>query len=179
MKIFIATDIHGSALWARRVAEKFRQSNADLLILLGDVYNHGPRNPFPDEYAPMLVAETLNAFAGKIVAVKGNCDCDVDQMISEFPFVSDNIIPLGRRRLYFTHGHVFNKSCLPPLVKGDVIFYGHFHTSEIVDVNGVTCVNVGSASLPKDGIRAYCVAEDGIVTLYNLDDDSVIAQRKL
>ena len=69
MKYFVATDIHGSAYWAKKVADKFVTSGADLLVLLGDVYNHGPRNPFPQDYAPMKVAEIFNALSGKIVAV--------------------------------------------------------------------------------------------------------------
>ena len=72
MKILIATDIHGSAYYASKVVEKFTQSNADQLILLGDVYNHGPRNPFPRDYAAMKVAESLNAIACKVIAVRGN-----------------------------------------------------------------------------------------------------------
>lgn len=176
MKIFIATDIHGSAYWARKTAEKFAQSKADIMVLLGDVYNHGPRNPFPDEYSPMSVADTFNALSSSIIAVRGNCDSQVDEMISRFPFVGDNVIPLGDGRLYFTHGHVFNKDNLPPLADGDVMFYGHFHVSEIVKVDGVICVNVGSASLPKDGKHVYCIADGESVTIYDLVSDETVAR---
>ena len=177
MKILIATDVHGSAYYAAKVAEKFKKYNAEQLILLGDIYNHGPRNPFPKDYAPIKVADTLNAIADKTVAVKGNCDSEVDQMISDFPFVSDYVLPLKDRRIYFTHGHVFNKSNPPATaVKGDLVFYGHFHTSEITENNGVICVNVGSASLPKDGKHAYCLLTDNSVTLYDLTTDEIILQ---
>ena len=169
MKLFIATDIHGSAYWAERIVEEFKRSKSDQLILLGDVYNHGPRNPFPRDYAPMKVAEIFNAIADKIVAVKGNCDSEVDEMISDFPFVKQEIIPVNGHRLYFTHGHVYNKDNLPPLSRGDVLFYGHFHVNDIKTVDGVTCVNVSSASLPKDR-AAYCIVEDGDVSLYALDE---------
>lgn len=179
MKIFVATDIHGSSYWADKTAEKFRKSSAEQLILLGDVYNHGPRNPFPADYAPMKVADTLNALSGKTIAVCGNCDSEVDQMISNFPYVKDEILTLNNRRLYFTHGHVYNKGNVPHWLKtGDVMFYGHFHTSEIVYVSGVVCVNVGSASLPKDGSHAYCIVTDDDITIYDFDD-RVIACAKL
>lgn len=175
MKLFIATDLHGSAYYADRTAQKFKQSKAEQMILLGDVYNHGPRNPFPKDYAPMRVADALNSIADKIVAVKGNCDSEVDQMISDFPFVGEHVLTLSNRRLYFTHGHVFNKLNPPPTAKeGDVVFYGHFHASEIVACNGVLFVNVGSTSLPKDGKSAYCILEDVGVTVYDLDSDEVI-----
>ena len=169
MKFFIATDVHGSAFWAERIVEEFKQSKCDNLILLGDVYNHGPRNPFPRDYAPMKVAEIFNNVADKIIAIKGNCDSEVDEMISQFPFVQQAIIPVKGRRLYFTHGHVYNKDNLPKLTRGDVLFYGHFHVNNITTVNGVTCVNVSSASLPKD-VAAYCIVEDGDVALYALND---------
>ena len=179
MKILIATDIHGAAYYAEKVAEKFKQSNAEQLILLGDVYNHGPRNPFPRDYAPMKVADCLNAIADKVIAVKGNCDSEVDQMISEFPFVSEHILALANRRIYFTHGHVYNKTNPPCTAKnGDVVFYGHFHINEITPNNGVICVNVGSTSLPKDEKHAYCLLTDTAITLYDFDG-KVIAQMQI
>ena len=168
MRLFVATDVHGSAFWANRIVEEFKYSNCDALILLGDVYNHGPRNPFPRDYAPMKVAEIFNKIADKVIAIKGNCDSEVDEMISDFPFVAQEIIPLNGHKLFFTHGHVYNKGNLPHLSRGDMLLYGHFHTNEVVKVNGVVCVNVSSASLPKDK-AAICVIENngdaGIFTL--------------
>lgn len=180
MKILIATDIHGSAYYAGKVVQKFKQSNADQLILLGDIYNHGPRNPFPRDYAPMQVAEYLNAISDKVIAVKGNCDSEVDQMISGFPFVAEHILTMGNRRIYFTHGHVYNKTNPPQTAKqGDAVFYGHFHINEITENKGVICVNVGSTSLPKDERSAYCVLTDNAIALYDLNSDEVILQRQL
>ena len=175
MKILIATDIHGSAYYAKKVVEKFSQIHADEIMLLGDIYNHGPRNPFPLDYAPMQVADSLNAIAKKVASVKGNCDSEVDQTISEFPFVGHNtVMRIFGRGLYFTHGHIYNKSTpLPEAKSGDIVFYGHFHTSEITQVDGVTYVNVGSTSLPKDGRNAYCVVDDNAVTIYDFDDNVI------
>ena len=173
MKLFIATDVHGSAYWAERIVEEFKRANCDMLILLGDVYNHGPRNPFPRDYAPMRVAEVFNQIADKVIAVKGNCDSEVDQMISDFPFVQQEIIPQKNRLLYFTHGHVYNKNNLPRVSAGDVLFYGHFHQNEISVVDGVTCVNVSSAALPKDK-SSYCIVDDAAVILYDFDGKVIL-----
>ena len=173
MKLFIATDVHGSAYWAERIVEEFNRSNSDLLILLGDVYNHGPRNPFPKDYAPMKVAEIFNAVSDKLIAVKGNCDSEVDEMISEFTFVKQEVVPFNGRKLYFTHGHVYNKNNLPPLSRGDALFYGHFHKNEISVVDGVTCVNVSSAALPKD-TSSYCIVDDGGITLFDFDGKVIL-----
>ncbi len=177
MKILVATDIHGSAYWAEQIVDKFNQSKADCLVLLGDIYNHGPRNPFPKDYAPAKVAEILNGIGSKVISVKGNCDSEVDQMISGFPFVSDEVIFTEKRRLYFTHGHIFNKTNLPMVSCGDVVLYGHFHISEIVDVDGVTCVNVGSCSLPKDGKNAYCLIDSNAVTVFDFDGNAIVQKR--
>lgn len=177
MKLFIASDLHGSAFWTERVVQKFHESQADFLVLLGDVYNHGPRNPFPRDYAPMRVAQTLNAVASKLIVIKGNCDSEVDQMISNFEFLQGELLPFGSRKLFFTHGHVYNKNNLPRLSAGDMMFYGHFHKNEIVESNGVVCINVGSCSLPKDGKSTYCIVDDDAVTILDFDGNTV-QQRK-
>ncbi|MCM1289703.1 MAG: phosphodiesterase [Corallococcus sp.] len=169
MKIFVATDLHGSVYWTQQVIEQFKLSKSDVLVLLGDIYNHGPRNPFPDDYAPMQVAEALSTVSDKLVVIKGNCDSEVDQMISPFTFLRDNVFFAFGRRLFFTHGHVYNKRSLPVLKSGDVLFYGHFHQNEIAEIDGVICVNVGSAALPKDGKHSFCLIDESGVTLSDFD----------
>lgn len=171
MTYFVATDIHGSAYWAQKVVDKFNASGADQLVLLGDVYNHGPRNPFPQDYAPMKVAEVFNAMSDKLFAVQGNCDSEVDQMISTFQFVREDIVALGDRRIMFTHGHVHNKDSLPYLAKGDVVMYGHFHVNELNVVDGITCIALSSCSLPKCGAApAYALCNEKSITVYDFDD---------
>lgn len=69
-KLFIASDIHGSAHFAKIMLERFEEEKADQLILLGDVFYHGPRNPLPEDYAPMQVAEMLKPYADRLLVVK-------------------------------------------------------------------------------------------------------------
>ena len=173
MKIFIATDLHGSAFWAEKVVQQFKKTNADILVLLGDIYNHGPRNPFPQDYAPLRVAEILNGLAEKLVVIQGNCDSEVDQMISNFTFLPHNVLFCGSRRMFFTHGHVYNKDNLPCLAAGDVLFYGHFHKNEIAEKGGVTCVNVASCALPKD-VASYCIAQENGVAIFDFDGNEIL-----
>lgn len=173
-KILIATDIHGSAYWAQKVADKFHQHNCDNLVLLGDIYNHGPRNPLPQQYQPIQVADIFNALSDKLIVIQGNCDSQVDSMISQFMFQKDNILLCGSHRILLTHGHIYNKDNLPPLSKGDIVVYGHFHINEIVSTKqGIVCVNVGSASLPKDGRNAYAILDGKAITLYDFDDNLI------
>ena len=82
MKLMFASDIHGSLPATERVLERFAASGAQWLVILGDVLNHGPRNALPEGYAPAQVAERLNALAARIIAVRGNCDSEVDQMLA-------------------------------------------------------------------------------------------------
>ena len=89
MKLFIASDIHGSAFWCRKMLEAFEKSKADKLVLLGDILYHGPRNDLPKEYEPKQVIAMLNPLKDKILCVRGNCDTEVDQMVLDFPVLAD------------------------------------------------------------------------------------------
>ena len=107
MKLFFASDLHGSLTATQRMIDAFTASKADHLLLLGDLINFGPRNPIPEGHNPIAVAELLNQYAESIIAVRGNCDSEVDQMLLSFPIMSDyNIVllPTGQK-LFLTHGH--------------------------------------------------------------------------
>ncbi len=42
MKLMIASDIHGSAYYCRKMTEAYQREEADRLLLLGDILYHGP-----------------------------------------------------------------------------------------------------------------------------------------
>lgn len=170
MKLLIASDIHGSALYAKQLLERFKAEQADRLILLGDVLYHGPRNDLPDGYAPKQVIEMLNPLADRILCVRGNCDTEVDQMVLKFPVLADyGFILDGDQAIYLTHGHIYNENNLPPVRKGDVVLYGHTHIPVLHAVNGVTFANPGSVSIPKNGSsRGYMLYEHGVLTRKSL-----------
>lgn len=178
MKYMIASDLHGSAFYARRLAEIFAAEKADMLVLLGDIYNHGPRNPLPEEYAPLKVAEVLNGLADRLLVVKGNCDSDVDTLISDFEFVSEAVLSDGGKRVFLQHGDRFSIERLP-INCGSGFFYGHYHTSFIKRMGDVLVANPGSVSLPKqDTARGYLLLENGTVTLKELGG-AVLAEETL
>lgn len=171
MKYLIASDIHGSAYYAEKIAQRFLDEKADYLVLLGDIFNHGPRNPFPKDYAPLKVADVLNALKQKLIVIKGNCDSEVDTLISEFDFINDMVITSGNETVFLTHGHVYNKDCLPK-TKFDAIIYGHFHTGFIEKQGETVIANPGSTSLPKnDTPNSYMILEDGVLTLKTIDGE--------
>ena len=49
MKLLIASDIHGSAFYCRKLLEAYEKENAQRMVLLGDILYHGPRNDLPKE----------------------------------------------------------------------------------------------------------------------------------
>ncbi len=177
MKWLIASDIHGSAYWCRRLLEKYAQEKADRLILLGDVLYHGPRNDLPDEYAPKKVIEMLNGMSDSILCVRGNCDTEVDQMVLNFPVLADYaLLELGERMIYMTHGHVYNENNLPPLREGDILLHGHTHVSKCVDHGNYVYMNPGSVSIPKENTpHGYMTLENGTFLWKSLDGEKIRA----
>ncbi len=152
MKLFVASDIHGSAYFCRRLLSAFEESGADCLVLLGDILYHGPRNDLPKDYAPKEVIALLSPWKEKILAVRGNCEAEVDQMVLPFPVLADYaVLFLGGKRVYLTHGHKYGPDNLPPLAEGDYLLFGHTHVPFDEVRAGVRCLNPGSVSIPKEG----------------------------
>ena len=122
MKLFIISDIHGSLYYLKKVMEIFGKENYDKLVILGDELYHGPRNPLPKDYSPKEVIEILNKYKDKIIAVRGNCDSEVDQMVLSYPIMSDySMIYLGNKRVFLTHGHIYNIDNPLPMSEGDIL----------------------------------------------------------
>ncbi len=170
MKLAIASDIHGSALWCERFLAQVDEERADAIVLLGDLLYHGPRNELPEGYDPKRVASLLNEQRRPIIAVRGNCDSEVDQMMLEFPCLADYAAVFFETYLFCTHGHVFGSGRhnsvdnMPKLPQNSALVFGHTH----IKVNerdgrnpGVWLFNPGSVSLPKDGSHSFGVFENG------------------
>ena len=174
MKWMIASDIHGSAACCRRMLEAFDREQADRLLLLGDLLYHGPRNALPEEYDPPQVIELLNARRERILCVRGNCDTEVDQMVLSFPIMAEYaVLALGKRLLYATHGHRFNRDALPPLCAGDILLYGHTHVPLCEEVSGILCCNPGSVSIPKgDSTFGYMLLDGNMLRWKTLDGET-------
>lgn len=171
MKLLIASDIHGSALYCGELLKAYDREQADRLLLLGDILYHGPRNDLPDGYDPKAVASALNARKGDILCIRGNCDAEVDQMVLDFPVMADYaLVCADGYRIYATHGHVFGPDRLPPLQPGDVLLYGHTHVPDWEKRGEILCLNPGSVSIPKNGsLRGYMLLENGVFTWKALD----------
>lgn len=176
MKLLIASDLHGSAYYVEKLIEKYRESGAERLLTLGDLLYHGPRNDLPRDYDTKLTAKLLNGIADELICIKGNCEADVDQMVLDFPVLTESgcLYEQGHV-IWLTHGHVFNMQNPPKMKKGDILLHGHTHVPAIVHFGGesgkdFTYLNPGSVSIPKENSHhSYMIMDGGRFTWYDLE----------
>lgn len=174
MKLMIASDIHGSAYYCRKLLEAREKEQPQKLLLLGDLLYHGPRNDLPREYAPKQVIAMLNEIKEELLCVRGNCEAEVDQMVLDFPVLADYCILYEEGRMIFaTHGHVYHENHVPPLKKGDILLNGHTHIPKCTEHENYIYLNPGSVSIPKEGsAHSYMILENGRFTWKTLDGET-------
>ena len=167
MKVLILSDTHGS-LSAFEAVERFFEG-VDLVLHLGDVLYHGPRNPIPEGYDPKSLAERLKEH--DIVYVRGNCDADVDLMVlglSEMPRVRRG--SFGSVDYVMAHGDLVEDPYSFAMEnEAKVVLLGHSHIPVLRDIEGILVLNPGSPSLPKGGYP-------GSFAILNVDGSHVEAK---
>jgi hypothetical protein len=208
MRALILSDIHGSAIAARQALSFFDKFKCDHLFLLGDTLYHGPRNPLPEGHGPMGVVEALAPYKERIVAVRGNCDADVDLMMLDMPIEDEYAVvkdsgtgAAPEKALFLSHGHIFMPECFPAdalhtlkpndldanSTKIDAYLYGHTHIWKLEkNFKGVLLVNPGSTSLPKGGnpptfalYESATGSSPAKFSIHRLDDGSELASAEI
>lgn len=170
MKLMIASDIHGSAYYCKKMIEAYQREQADRLLLLGDILYHGPRNDLPEGYDPKAVIAMLNPLKQELLCVRGNCDTEVDQMVLEFPILADYcLLEINGQTIFATHGHHFNPQNPPMLKEGDILLNGHTHIPANQNMSTYTYMNPGSVSIPKKGSAHGYMIFDGNFVWKDLD----------
>lgn len=173
MKILIASDIHGSYYYAKKLIDIYNADKYDKFVILGDILYHGPRNDLPKDYDPKKVITLLNNISNNIIAVKGNCEAEVDQMVLDFDVSSDHsTLFIDNHMFYLTHGH----HTFPNLKKHDILLTGHTHIPlyELLD-NNVHHLNPGSVSLAKGGFKnSYMIYENNSFVVYDFDNNIIL-----
>ena len=176
MKHLIASDLHGSSSCTRLLLERFAAEQADVLVLLGDLLYHGPRNNLPGEYDPKIVSALLNEHKDHIIAVRGNCEAEVDQMMLEFPCMADyTYLWLDNTPIFVTHGHRYNNTHLPPIVTPrTILLHGHTHVPANDTFPTHRYMNPGSTTLPKQNSpKSYMLIDDGKIYWKHLEDGTI------
>ena len=178
MKWMIASDIHGSAYFCRLLLQRFEREQADRLLLLGDLLYHGPRNDLPRDYDTRETARLLNTYRDRIVAVRGNCDAQVDQAVLDFPMLAEYaIVELGGNIAFASHGDKYNAQCLPQeAAAGGILLYGHTHVPLCKNAGGTLCFNPGSVSIPKEASpHSYMICDGGVFTWYDINGEAYMS----
>lgn len=175
MKLIFISDIHGSVYYLNKAMERYHSEEADYIVLLGDILYHGARNDLPRDYDPKLVLNTLNKYSDRIIAVRGNCDSEVDQMTLDFPIMSDyTTILLDGRRLFITHGHVYNEDNMVNLKEGSAFVYGHTHLLRAEKKDNIFFLNPGSISLAKENNpNSYGILEKDVFSIKDMAGNTI------
>ena len=176
MKLVLISDIHGNPLALEKALKLADDNGAERILVLGDLLNHGPRNPLTEGYNPAKVAELLNERASLITCVRGNCESEVDQMLVKVPVLGEYAqVLVDNRQMFLTHGHIWNPDNLPLLSEGDVFCFGHTHIPVLEKRDGITLFNPGSIALPKGGYPpSLGWYEDGRMSITTLDDEVML-----
>lgn len=171
MKYLVVSDIHGDLTGAEALKAAVEQILPDRILCLGDILYHGPRNDLPENYAPKKVIPIMNALQDQIIAVRGNCEAEVDQMVLTFPCMADyNVVPFGTQNIFMSHGHIYGPDHLPSLKENDIFLSGHTHIPTAEKKDGIYLLNPGSISIPKGGHpRTYAVLDEAGFTIYTTD----------
>lgn len=176
MSLVFISDIHGSPDGLTILQDKvFPLLSPKQIVILGDVLYHGPRNGVFPSYDTQAVVEILNQWKEKIIAVRGNCDADVDQMLLLFPLMSRySTLLVNDRKFFLTHGHIWNPGNLPPMGACDIFASGHTHVPVLTqNDDGIVIFNPGSITLPKSNFPPTfgVLHDDGTLAIYRLDGE--------
>lgn len=177
MKYLIASDLHGSAFFCRKLMQQIEKEAPSQIILLGDILYHGPRNDLPEGYAPKEVIAMLNPLKDAIICVRGNCDAEVDQMVLAFDITPEyRVHTMNGHSFFLTHGHHDNSTTPPSATKlqsASYVLLGHTHIPCKEQKNGIWYCNPGSVSIPKAGsMHSYLLLEQDTLLWKNLDGET-------
>lgn len=168
MKYLILSDLHGSL--SSLIYKDILDDSFAKIIILGDILYHGPRNDLPNDYKPKELLKELNIIKDKIIAIKGNCDAEVDEMVLNFKLESSLDLKINGLNAHFEHGHHLD------LYKGNasIIIYGHTHLNRLEKINNIIYLNPGSIALPKeDNPKSYAIWDERSIKIYNINHEVI------
>lgn len=177
MKIGMISDTHGSITAFQQAMSVMGE--VDVLIHLGDVLYHGPRNDIPTGYDPKALSEALKKWRN-VIYVRGNCDSEVDEMVLEQAIpIREELIELGEHKIYATHGH--RESLEESIQKAEnlgatLLLWGHSHIKTLERRSQLILCNPGSTTIPKDGCASFAVLDDEMIRLVDAQNGEILRE---
>lgn len=169
--ILIFTDLHGDSYAMHKLEQAYLNNNCEMMICLGDLLYHGPRNDLPSGYKPKEVVEIIKKYKDNFMWIKGNCDAEVDEMVTESSTMIRHDINLFHKDFILVHGHHLHFNHEDNFPEGNIVLYGHFHRYDVKTVDNVTYIGLGSPSIPKDDYAQYAILNEESLTIYDINDN--------
>lgn len=167
MKIVVFADIHGSLSAMETVVDICKRESPNKAVICGDLFGGwGQLNE--------QIAGLLSQIDAVTYLVKGNNDRPHEIALLPYGMDDNAVMYHFGRTLFFTHGDVYSKYRIPPILKeGDALIYGHTHMSLLQRFNGLHVLNVGSVARPRDGAPCYLVLDELGATLKQLNGETI------
>jgi putative phosphoesterase len=185
MRIGVVSDTHGDTQgWQAAIAGPL--AGVELILHVGDILYHGPRNPMPAGYDPAALADLMNHAPAPIIIARGNCDSDVDQLVLEYPIQAPYALAvIDGVRIIVNHGDEFGlENPVPGIAKvaakyGVSLYVcGHTHAPMLERAGDCLIMNPGSPALPKaksgEPLPTVGLIDDDIVRIMTLDGRMIL-----
>ena len=175
MNSLICSDLHGYGLGATRLQALVDRYHPDRILLLGDLFYSGGRWSVPDTYDPSKTFTVISHLADRILAVRGNCDRDIDVAKSGLAMSEVRHLRQGEHIIFMIHDQ---RMLEEPLSEGDILLCGHTHIPSLVKYNGVLYANPGSLSWPRGGTSpCFIWMDETQITLLDLDGKVLVSEK--
>lgn len=168
MEILVFSDIHGSVSGMETVLQIISREQPNKVVICGDLFGGWTSSQ-------REIAGLVSQIDAVTYLVRGNNDRDSDIALLPYGMEDNAVMYHFNRTLFFTHGHVYNKYRIPPVLKeNDVLVYGHTHCALLQEHNGLFIANVGSISRPRDGVPSYLTIEQRGITLKDINGKEIM-----
>ena len=178
MRIGIISDSHGSLYYFQKALDLM--GPCDYIIHCGDVLPISGIT-IKGGYDPEALAKLIESM-DNIYFAEGNGDFYSKTLLPNTSFHKDLTLKLGGYSFFVTHGHLSSRMSM--LMKAQeagvhILCYGHSHIKELDYYDHILLLNPGSISLPRDGSRSFALLEDDTVSIWDLDNENIIASMEL
>ena len=175
MRLVIISDIHGIKTNLNIVLDFYHNMKCDKLVVLGDVLNNGF---YTYDYDPEYVEKVLRSMSDDVICVRGNCDTAADIInITHHEASILEELETDNTKLYFTHGHLFNKNNWDKT--NSILSTGHTHRPDITEFGTNLYINPGSISKPRGFEKpSFLYFDDENFVIYDIDM-KIIAKKSI